>query len=122
PARRRREMRRRNIACTQITPEQRAGSGSDQGAARFPPRAAARTARAEVGACGPAPLPGGGDTSLPRAIEGRTRSAKQLLHEVVQRVLPVLGVVGVAVDVPGVRDAVLLQVRVDALADADQAV
>src|SRR3712207_6678236 len=57
--------------------------------------------------------------SVPRAAAFLSEDP---LGEVVERVAPVGGVVGVVVDVPDVVDALFLQVGVDVLAGADQAV
>ena len=44
---------------------------------------------------------------------------KNLLREKVKGLLPMLEVVGMFIDVPDVRNVVLLQIRVQGLADAD---
>src|SRR5579872_1010360 len=70
-------------------------------------------------------LPAGGGAALVVGWSGPgilrlSGLLEQALEEVVEVVAPVRRVVGVAVHVPDVRNALLLQVGVDALADANQ--
>src|SRR3954470_19548941 len=57
-----------------------------------------------------------------KRFRGEVLSAKDPLGEIIEVVPPLGRVVAVAVDVPDVRDTLLLEVGVHALADAEQAV
>src|ERR1043166_8175384 len=58
--------------------------------------------------------------NLPGLLLGRWLENE--LREIVEPLLPMMEVMGVVIDVPDVRDVLFLQVGVNALADADQAV
>lgn len=73
--------------------------------------------------------PGQGGTPMPAtemvAIPVRRlfgRRFENQFGKIIEALLPMLKVVGVIINVPDVRDVLLLQVGVDALADANQAI